>query len=58
MEIVMICRCSAVTAEFVEIMAGLAPLKIIVAEMGFADDTATANAHYILKDLGIEIKLV
>ena len=38
--------------------AKLTPNKIIVAEMGFADDTAMANAHNILKDLGIKIKLV
>ena len=47
-----------ITAEFIEAMAELAPAKIIVAEMGFVDDTAMANAHYTLKDLGIEIKLV
>ena len=46
-----------ITAEFIEEMAEFAPAKIIVAETGFADDTAMANAHYILKDLGIEIKL-
>lgn len=39
-------------------MAELAPAKIILAEMGFADDTAMANAHYIMQDRGIEIKFV
>ena len=55
---ILVCFIRNITAEFVEAMAELAPLKIIVAEVGFADDTAMANAHYILKDLGIEIKLM
>ena len=57
-DLLLFCLERDITAEFVEAMAKLAPLKIIVAEMGFADDTAMANAHYILRDLGIEIKLV
>jgi len=57
-DLLLFCLDRDITAEFVEAMAELAPLKIIVAEMGFADDTAMANAHYILKDLRIEIKLV
>ena len=34
------------------------PSKIILSEKCFADDTAMANAHYILKDREIELKLV
>lgn len=29
-----------------------------MAEAGFADDSALSNAHYILRDKGIELKLV
>ena len=57
-DLLLFCLDRNITAEFIEAAAELAPNKIIVAEMGFADDTAMANAHYILKDLGIEIKLV
>jgi len=57
-DLLLFCLENDITAEFVEAMADLAPAKIIVAEMGFADDTAMANAHYILQDRGIEIKLV
>ena len=39
-------------------MADFAPAKIICAEQGFADDSALSNAHYILKDKEIELKLV
>lgn len=46
------------TVHFIEALADLVPIKIIVAEMDFADDTAKANAHYILRDNGIEIQLV
>jgi adenine-specific DNA-methyltransferase len=56
--LLMFCLERNITAEFVEAMAEHAPAKIILAEMGFADDTAMANAHYILRDRGIEIKLV
>lgn len=57
-DLLLFCLESGITAEFIEALADLAPAKIIVAEMGFADDTAMANAHYILQDKGIEIKLV
>ena len=57
-DLLLFCLEPDITAEFVEEMAELAPAKIILAEMGFTDDTAMANAHYILQDRGIEIKLV
>lgn len=57
-DLLLFCLERDITAEFVEAMAELAPAKIILAEMGFADDTAMANAHYILQDRGIEIKLI
>lgn len=57
-DLLLFCLERDITAEFVEAIAELAPAKIILAEMGFTDDTAMANAHYILQDRGIEIKLV
>jgi adenine-specific DNA-methyltransferase len=57
-DLLLFCLASGITAEFIEAMADLCPSKIIVAEMGFADDTAMANTHYILQDRGVEIKLV
>lgn len=56
--ILMICLAKNITAEDIENMAQYAPAKIICAEAGFADDSALSNAHYILKDRSIELKLV
>ena len=56
--ILMICLANDITAEDIENMAQYAPAKIICAEAGFADDSALSNAHYILKDRSIELKLV
>lgn len=56
--ILMICLADKITAEDIESMAQYAPAKIICAEAGFADDSALSNAHYILKDRAIELKLV
>lgn len=56
--ILLICLDSGITPEDMEAMCDLAPAKIIAAEEGFADDTALSNAHYILKDRDIEMKLL
>ena len=56
--ILMICLADKITAEDIEAMAQYALAKIICAEAGFADDSALSNAHYILKDRAIELKLV
>ena len=56
--LLMICLGKDITAEDIEGMAQYAPAKIICAEAGFADDSALSNAHYILKDRSIELKLV
>ncbi|WP_317854481.1 site-specific DNA-methyltransferase [Chakrabartyella piscis] len=56
--LLLICFAENITAEDVEAMAEYAPAKIICAEQSFADDSALSNAHYILKDKGIEMKLV
>ena len=47
-----------VVPEDVEQMTEYAPAKIIISRDSFRDDTAMANAHYILRDHGIELKLV
>jgi len=54
----LVCLAANITAEDVEAMAARAPAKLILAESGLADDSAVSNAHYILRDRGIELKLV
>lgn len=54
----LVCLNSGITPEDMEAMCDLAPAKIIAAEEGFVDDTALSNAHYILKDRDIEMKLL
>jgi len=56
--LLIICFAENLTAEDVEKMAEYSPEKIILAEQSFSDDSALSNAHYILRDKGIEMKLV
>ena len=56
--LLLICIAENVQPEDVETMAEYAPAKVIIARDSFADDTAMSNAHYILRDRGIELKLV
>ena len=56
--LLLICLADDVRPEDVEAMAEYAPAKLIIARDSFKDDTAMANAHYILRDKGIELKLV
>ena len=56
--LLLICLADNITAEDIEKMADFAPAKIVCAEASFADDSALSNAHYILKDKEIELKLV
>lgn len=56
--LLMVCLANNITAEDIEGIAAYAPAKIVCAEAGFADDSALSNAHYILKDKNIELKLV
>lgn len=57
-DILLVCLEKGITPEDIEAMCDLAPAKIIAAEEAFADDTALSNAHYILRDRGIEMKLL
>lgn len=55
----LICLQDGLTTEMIEQMADeYIPSKIIISEKCFIDDTAMSNAHYILKDRKIELKLV
>ena len=56
--LLMVCLAKNITAEDIEGIADYSPAKIVCAEAGFADDSALSNAHYILKDRSIELKLV
>ena len=56
--LLMIALYNDITAEDIDAMAAYAPAKILCAEQGFKDDTALSNAHYILRDKQIELKLV
>ena len=56
--LLLVCLADNITAEDMEAMAEYAPAKIICAESSFANDSALSNAHYILKDKQIELKLV
>ena len=42
----------------VEQMAEYSPAKAVISRDSFADDTAMSNAFYILRDRGVELKLV
>lgn len=56
--LLLICFAENLTADDITAMAEYAPAKMILAEQSFADDSALSNAHYILRDKGIELKLV
>lgn len=56
--ILLVCLAPDVTPEDVEALANYAPGKIVIARDSFADDTAMANAYYILRDRKIDLKLV
>ena len=56
--LLLICLAENVKPEDIEAMAEFAPGKIVISRDSFADDTAMANAHYILRDRKIELKLV
>ena len=56
--LLLVCLAEDVRPEDVEQMTEYAPAKIIISRDSFADDTAMANAYYILRDHGIELKLM
>ena len=56
--LLLVCLAADITPEDVEAMAEYVPAKVIISRDSFADDTAMANAYYILRDRGIELKLL
>ncbi len=56
--LLMICLDAGITTEVIEQLADYAPAKIVIAESCFADVSAMRNAHYVLRDRKIELKLV
>ncbi len=56
--LLLICLAPDICPEDVEQMAEYAPAKAILSRESFADDTAMSNAFYILRDRGVELKLV
>jgi len=55
---ILICLDFGITPEDITAFCDLAPAKIIAADEAFEDSTAMSNAHYILKDRDIEMKLL
>ena len=53
-----VCLTPDVQPEDVEQMAEYAPAKAIVSLDSFANDAAMSNACYILRNRGVELKLV
>ena len=56
--LLIICLAERLTTEMIEEMADYAPGQIVLAEHALADLSAMRNAHYILRDRNIELKLV
>lgn len=56
--LLLVCLAENIQPEDVEQMVEYAPAKIIISRDSFTDDTAMANAYYILRDHQIELKLV
>ena len=56
--LLLICLDKWITPEDITAFCDLAPAKIIAAEEAFEDDTVLSNAHYILRDRDIEMKLI
>ncbi|MEG2164178.1 MAG: site-specific DNA-methyltransferase [Bacteroidales bacterium] len=57
--LLLVCLQEGLTTEIIETMASdYLPSKLVLSEKCFADDTAMANTHYILKEREIELKLV
>ena len=56
--LILVCLDRGITPEDVTAMCDLAPAKIVAAEESFEDSSVMSNAHYILKDRNIEMKLL
>ena len=56
--LILVCLDFGITPEDITAMCDLAPAQIVAAEEAFEDSTAMSNAHYILKDRDIDMKLL
>lgn len=56
--LLLVCLAASISPEDVDAMAAYAPAKVIISRDSFTNDTAMANANYILRDKEIELKLV
>lgn len=56
--LLMVCLDAGITTETIEQLADYAPAKIVIAESCFSDVSAMRNAHYVLRDRKIELKLI
>lgn len=56
--LMLVCLASDIEPDDVEAMVAYSPNKVVISRDAFANDTAMANTHYILRDNGIELKLV
>ena len=56
--LLLVCLSPDIQPGDVEQMAEYAPAKAVISRDSFADDTAMANAWYILRDRGVDLKLV
>ena len=56
--LLLVCLAEDIRPEDVELMAEYAPAKAVISRDSFADDTAMSNAFYILRNRGVELKLV
>lgn len=56
--LILICLEHGLTLEDIEQMAEYRPANLIFSKQSFADSNVLLNAHYRIKDIGIEIKLV
>ncbi len=56
--LLLVCLAPDIQPGDVEQMAAYAPAKAVISRDSFADDTAMANAWYILRDRGVDLKLV
>ncbi len=56
--LLLVCLAPDIQPGDVEQMAEYAPAKAVISRDSFADDTAMANAWYILRDRGVELKFV
>jgi adenine-specific DNA-methyltransferase len=55
---ILVCLDFGITPKDITAFCELAPAKIIAAEEAFEDSTTMSNAHYILRDRDIEMKLL